>query len=73
MKFPHSADARVDVDDDATETFSTCHGVFHDTRFQNTNILNENSTYHKLNFLFGKSLINLSILEELLVSCIRWT
>ena len=27
MKFPHLAD--VDVDDDATETFSTWHGVFH--------------------------------------------
>ena len=27
MKFPHLAD--VDVDDDATETFSTWHSVFH--------------------------------------------
>ena len=50
MKFPHRADAHVDVDDDATETFSTCHGVFHDTRFQITNILNKNLMHHKLIF-----------------------
>ena len=50
MKFPHRADVHVDVDDDATETFSTCHGVFHDTIFQNTNISIENSMHHKFSF-----------------------
>ena len=33
MKFPHLADVHVDVDDDATETFSTWHGVFHHEQY----------------------------------------
>ena len=33
MQFPHIADVHVD-DDDATETFSTCHGVFQNLKFE---------------------------------------
>ena len=40
MNFPHIADVHVNVDDDATETFLICHGVFHNLNFHNINISN---------------------------------